>query len=1185
MDRGTSTSSTGTRVKEFIESTPHVLEGRRLHANPEYQSHLKYHANPDFEGDDLAMVASVPNTFHHKKGSPARTKDSIGAAVVEETSHIINEEPPITTSTIRGKRPSLADLTQQPPPQFNIADSTHSSEKVIGGDKTADWMPTELDEKWVTDDGADGDDGGDEAPLNLALGDTMIIKSIEAETPQWKLARQQYEHGQKEKFNELFAKDDDDELTLLTILAANNDDSVVEDGSTGRGQYRFPQQLAVQGSPLKLYNNEYDTFTKKKLDGCIQQIKMLVSRKLGESPPVPQATPLQKGPTPTPQQSAPIVAASAPEKSTKQPADYMKNGNDLLRRIQGRGYPGNHNAHPSISNLMTTATLTPKPKRTTTDFDNDGDMLWTSLDSYDNDDNDGTVEGARRDTMATMDMINDMSHSRHDDEYTDLDAAPMHLQNEIIYEEEEDDDQYTNDSLEYDHYTGSEVTTQVAAPMPIQAPKHTAPITPDTEDFPVEADSTKELIMNRMDRLESVFRLWDPSGLAKSIQNLASHVQRLESKTGNGIVTWDNAEVLTEFTPADLDEISRIIQFKRRLQLSLRPQNTQKHELNLGKAHKERNIKNIPPGSYVTTVGDMHFDSSKQLWIGAPQETVLDQIEDLQSDTETIAAMQPLAMRKLRRRGGLEVLFVDGPDDGDVLPVLSNVLRVLSRHNAGEVTRISQIGDTLYVQTRQRLAAVISDVLADDDNAEDLRKNKRINLSSFQLDNVKELDEILPELKILDLSKNRLVFLEGINADIKDLNVLENMLSNLTSFNHLTKLYRLNVAKNLILGLGGLSNCDTLLILNIAGNKLTSLKGVEHLLCLTELNCLHNLIGGEVNCSKLKLPNLIRLKLLNNQITSMTSINELPKLVVLNLNDNNLTNITCDKKHTNLKKLELKFNQIRRLNLLPYPHLRVLRIDGNNLGVSEFRRLGNLEELLAKSQPNPNIIELVVKGACDVRMLDLSGNQFFDIILYSRHFERGVQANLFKNLNKLVLIAMDLSKIPPSFANMFPNVRLLNLNFNRLTDISGLSELQNLKKLYLVSNEIPRVKVIRSGLTGARKVLKVLDVRLNPCTVDMYPYVFSPDELKDNNTVIPLDRPDDIDNFVIHYDTINRDGEQEWSRRDADFIRRLGTTQAKRNKYELYMLAYFSQLRKLDGTTVSPGRRNELMEGRELGSI
>lgn len=1183
MDGGTSSTSTGTQVKNFIENTPHVLEGRRLQTNSEYQRRLKYQANADFEGNELVMAGSVPNTFHHKKGSPARTKDLIGSALMEETSHVTTDEPPITTSTLRGKRLSLPDHTQQPPPQFNISDSVDLPENSNGGDKTADWMPDGLDEKWVTDDNVEGDDAREETPLDIPSGETMIRNSVEAEIPQWKVVQQEFQNGQKDRFNKFFEDAEPDELNLLTILGTNDNGNFGDQNNIGRGQYQFPpgtQLSPLKESPIKLFQDDYNTYTKNRMDGCIHKFK---TKKLGESPQESnKAAPQAPGPIP----AAPLDSkGSGPtlEKSSKQPADYMKDGNDLLRRIQGRGYQGNHNAYPSISNLMTTATLTPKPKRITADFGNDGDMLWTSLESFDNDDDINTLKKNNRDTMATMEMVNDMSHSRQDDEYTDIEPLPGRLQDEIIHEEQEDDDQYTNDSADYDQYLDSEIFEEIPASAPITASQPSAFKTPDTEDV-----DTNDQILKRLEILVTAIQAANFPALTDTIEKLAVQTQKAEASNGTEVL--DNAEVLTEFPPAtNFEEVSRIIQFKRKLQLSLRPQNNQGRELNLSKAHKERKIKNIPPGTYATSVGGMRFDSSRQLWIGAPEETVLDQIEDLQSDNEVVALMQPLAMRKLRRRAGnLEVLFVGALDEGDVLRVL-NVLRVLSRFNP-EVTRISQIGDTLYGQMRQALTSILGEVFADRNLSGDLQLIEEVDLASHRLESVKELKGFLPGLKKINLSKNRLVFLEGVNSGVKELDVLDNMLNNLTTFAHLTKLYRLNAARNQILGFSCLSTCDTLLILNISGNKITSLKGVERLVCLTELNCLHNSLTNEVDCSKLKLPNLIKLNLLNNEITLVTSINALPKLVVLNLNENKLTKITCETRHTNLKKLELKFNQMRILNLRPYPQLRILRIDGNALGVSDFHRLNNLEELLAKCQSSPNIVDLVVKGACDVRMLDLSGNQFFDIIYFShKSFERGVQANLFKNLNKLVLVAMDLCKIPPLFSNMFPNVRLLNLNFNRLTDISGLSELQNLKKLYLVSNEIRRVKLVCNGLTGARNSLKVLDLRLNPCTVDMYPYVFSPEESKGNSnsstTYIRLDRPDDIDTFVIHYDTINRNGEPEWNKRDAEYIKRLEANYTRRKKYELYMLEFFKQLRKFDGTTVSSTRRKDLMEEYQQNSI
>ena len=119
----------------------------------------------------------------------------------------------------------------------------------------------------------------------------------------------------------------------------------------------------------------------------------------------------------------------------------------------------------------------------------------------------------------------------------------------------------------------------------------------------------------------------------------------------------------------------------------------------------------------------------------------------------------------------------------------------------------------------------------------------------------------------------------------------------------------------------------------------------------------------------------------------------------------------------------------------------------------------------------------------------------------------------FPYVTHLTLSAMNLESIPNDLALKFPNVQNLNLSFNKLTDLSGLENFTKLKKIYLVDNLIDGHGIIMKGLRGSRNSLKVLDARLNPCTKDLYPYVFSSDEKDATN--LDIVRGEDIQSFWL----------------------------------------------------------------------
>lgn len=80
----------------------------------------------------------------------------------------------------------------------------------------------------------------------------------------------------------------------------------------------------------------------------------------------------------------------------------------------------------------------------------------------------------------------------------------------------------------------------------------------------------------------------------------------------------------------------------------------------------------------------------------------------------------------------------------------------------------------------------------------------------------------------------------------------------------------------------------------------------------------------------------------------------------------------------------------------------------------------------------------------EVRKIYASGNAICNLNL-------GID---FLNLQYLELAAVQLTNLQPDFGHLVSNVRVLNLNFNAIVDITPVFGIVRLKKLLLVGNRI-----------------------------------------------------------------------------------------------------------------------------------
>lgn len=186
-----------------------------------------------------------------------------------------------------------------------------------------------------------------------------------------------------------------------------------------------------------------------------------------------------------------------------------------------------------------------------------------------------------------------------------------------------------------------------------------------------------------------------------------------------------------------------------------------------------------------------------------------------------------------------------------------------------------------------------------------------------------------------------------------------------------------------------------------------------------------------------------------------------------------------------LRTLKLCRNELEVFDPKFYPELRTLYLDENQIqSFSGVRRLRLLENFSARSQKGKTNIN--IHGLSELRKIYLSGTHslFPCVRLRWTRLIVGIPISLrlerpFYNLQYLELAATKLTALPKDFASKVPNVRILNLSFNSLKDISPLKGLSLLKRLFLIGNRISSLGESTETFLSLTE-LQVLDLRYPP---------------------------------------------------------------------------------------------------------
>ncbi|CAK7564489.1 MAG: Protein nud1 [Sporothrix epigloea] len=426
---------------------------------------------------------------------------------------------------------------------------------------------------------------------------------------------------------------------------------------------------------------------------------------------------------------------------------------------------------------------------------------------------------------------------------------------------------------------------------------------------------------------------------------------------------------------------------------------------------------------------------------------------------------------------------------------------------------------------------------------------EELDVQGKNLETLHKLDEFCPQLVSLDVTGNSLRNLSGVPASVRQLRIVSNKLSELTSWTTLANLQYLDISNNDVKTLSGLKSLVHLRGLKADNCGLENLDGLRYHDALQTLRARDNRFTT-VNFDGTRLLKLVDLDLENNQITTATNLDQLTSLVTLNLRRNrliNLTAVSCGALPL-VRTLNLSDNQLTTLDVHGLPALRILFADRNRLArIKGFSKTPRLDSISIREQLLDATERLDISclyHAYEVRKLFLSGN-LLDT------FDPPVD---FLNLQLLEMANCGLTLLPTTLGRRMPNLRKVNLNFNALTELRCLSSISRLKKLLAAGNRLARSYTAIETLATFVHLAEV-DLRNNPMTQGFYPSVqlsMSVSKSSTNALTVPLPEPFTLPMAEVEQDKAYR------SRLDL-------ATGMRRRVYSQVLGDACKSLKKLDG--------------------
>lgn len=447
-----------------------------------------------------------------------------------------------------------------------------------------------------------------------------------------------------------------------------------------------------------------------------------------------------------------------------------------------------------------------------------------------------------------------------------------------------------------------------------------------------------------------------------------------------------------------------------------------------------------------------------------------------------------------------------------------------------------------------------------------------------ELDNLHMLNDFCPRLEQLDVTNNDLKHLDGAPRAVRELKVLNNNLTSLTTWAHLSNLQYLDVSSNELESLEGLRGLVHLREVRADNNNISDIEGVFDLDGLLSISLRHNSLRS-VDFTSAGLRRLQSLDLSSNSLHVLNGLHYLPSLEHLDVNSNLLSAFPDEPKSQSqcwrLESLLLANNNLSTIDVSLFPNLETLDLDSNKVtSVSGVTTVSSLQCLSLRSQtPPPDAKQPLsdsLRTFSDIHHLYLSGNNLTTLPL-------SINAqNPLLNTRTLELALCGLQSLPADFSATFPNLRTLNLNFNALKDLRPLRGLRRLSSLHLAGNRVSRLRRTLSVLSTLSEILQTLDMRDNPLLQGFYP----PPTSTSNTISTGLARNTTTSSTLVNYPTTTSSLEKT-PQSHLQHLLPLSTTSAaeeekylthldedtrlRRRVYEILLAAKCKGLRSVDG--------------------
>ncbi len=240
-------------------------------------------------------------------------------------------------------------------------------------------------------------------------------------------------------------------------------------------------------------------------------------------------------------------------------------------------------------------------------------------------------------------------------------------------------------------------------------------------------------------------------------------------------------------------------------------------------------------------------------------------------------------------------------------------------------------------------------------------------------------------------------------------------------------------------------------------------KDLSFLENLTNLEILH-LRSDKDFIDLTSLNNLTKLRdlyLREKQLDDLSFLDYMPDLEILDLSGNSITNVPALSNLTQLKELDLSYNNISQIVILNIPSLEILDLMDNQL--TDISGLSNLTSLLE--------LDLMVNQISDITPL----SQLTELKRLKLNHNLISDATPLKHLNQLEQLQLSSNQIQDiSSLENLASLSLLSLRNNLITNLETIQNLSNLEGLYLSHNRINDI----STLTNLPK-LKTLYLQNN----------------------------------------------------------------------------------------------------------